>query len=68
MKNKITIAQVRAHCRALRVPFRWYSETREFSVGGYFTDDAQDAMDSATHIASKYVKLEPDAPTPGASV
>lgn len=49
--KKPTVKQVLAHCRALHVPCRRISETGEYKVLGYFTDDAQDAMDTATHLA-----------------
>ena len=57
-KPKVTVKQVREHCRKLGVPFRYRSNEREFCVGGYYTDDGQDAMDTAARIAERYVKLD----------
>ena len=45
--KKPTVAQVRAVCKELGLPFKRLSDTGEFKVAGYFTDDAQDAIDTA---------------------
>ena len=45
--KKRTVAEVRAVCKELGLPFRRLSETGEFKVAGYFTDNAQDAIDTA---------------------
>jgi hypothetical protein len=48
---KLTIKQVKDACKAIGVPCQWKPETREFVVNGYFTDDGQDAIDTAKRMA-----------------
>lgn len=45
--KKRTVAEVRAVCKELGLPFKRIADTGEFVVAGYFTDDAQDAIDTA---------------------
>jgi len=47
----ITISDIKKHCKILGVPCKWHPETKEFEISGYFTDDRQDAIDTARHIA-----------------
>ena len=52
-KTKVTIAQVRKHCAQLGISYSRKSDTNEHCVdNSYYTDDGQDAMNTASHIAS----------------
>ena len=55
MKNKLTIAEVKKQCKEAGVPCAWKPETKEFVVNGYFTDDGQDAIDTAKEMAKRMI-------------
>jgi hypothetical protein len=52
--TKLTNKQVKEACKALGIAARWNSDVREWKIAGsYFTDDNQDAVDTAKHIATR---------------
>lgn len=54
-----TIKNVREECAALGIPCSWHREAGEFCIGastpgtGYWTNDAQDAVDTARLMAAQ---------------
>lgn len=58
-QKKVTVKEVRDVCQQCGVAFKRISETGEFKVGGYFTDDAQDAIDTARAIALSNIPSKP---------
>jgi len=54
-KPKLTIAEVKLKCKIIGIPCQWKPETKEFVVNGYFTDDGQDAIDTARQMAKDMI-------------
>lgn len=55
-----TIKELRNFCKKSGIKFRRIVETNEYVVGGYFTDDIRDAMDTAHHMVTSRMLDEVD--------